>query len=69
MTKFMKNKIRIAVSGLYVNVIIRENGDVEGMLADQNYKYNSKTNTGGRRYLGNVLDVYYNKANGIDFGL
>jgi len=41
----------------YRKVRIAADGEITGMLADQDHRYDPHTNTGGRRYLGNFNDV------------
>jgi fructose-1,6-bisphosphatase/sedoheptulose 1,7-bisphosphatase-like protein len=43
---------RIEESGKYCKVRISTDGDVTGMLVDEDYRYHKATNTGGRRYIG-----------------
>lgn len=48
---------KIEESGKYVKVKIAKNGEVTGVLATENYRYRATTNTGGRRYIGNITDL------------
>lgn len=47
---------RIEEAGQYVKVRISADGDVTGMLAEENYRYHKASNTGGRRYIGKYND-------------
>lgn len=42
--------------GLYCKVKIDSKGEVTGMLVGEDYPYNKRTNTGGRRYIGKYRD-------------
>jgi hypothetical protein len=42
----------IELNGKWVKVRIDTDGRVTGVLSEENYSYNKKTNTGGRRYIG-----------------
>ena len=48
---------KIESKGKYCKVRIDKNGEITGMLVDENYRYKPRTNTGGRRYLGHSNDV------------
>jgi hypothetical protein len=48
---------KIEARGKYCKVRINGDGEISGMLVDENYRYNAHTNTGGRRYLGNFDDA------------
>jgi hypothetical protein len=50
MTK--KEQIAKIESDGYIKVRIDKSGQITGYLPNQNYRYDSKTNTGGRRLLG-----------------
>lgn len=42
----------------YCKVRINRDGEITGMLADEDYTYDTATNTGGRRFIG-----YYGDRN------
>jgi hypothetical protein len=48
---------RLQSSGKWVKVRIDADGRATGMLAEENYKYNARTNTGGRRFIGYVNEL------------
>lgn len=43
-------------TGEWCKVKIEWDGEVTGMKSSENWRYNPKTNTGGRRFLGNIYD-------------
>jgi len=47
----------IEVKEVYCKVKIDKEGEITGMRIDQDYRYDTATNTGGRRYIGNVNDI------------
>jgi len=48
---------KIESKGQYCKVRIDKQGEITGMLVDEDYRYEPRTNTGGRRYLGHANDV------------
>lgn len=46
----------IEAKGRYCKVRIDAAGQVTGMLSAEDYPYNKRTNTGGRRYIGQYGD-------------
>jgi hypothetical protein len=46
----------IESNGRYCKVKIAADGQVTGMLTSEDYPYNKRTNTGGRRYIGQYGD-------------
>ena len=46
----------IKENGRYCKVRIDSKGAVTGMLAAEDYRYDNRSNTGGRRYIGQYGD-------------
>ncbi len=47
---------RIEAAGRYAKLLIDEDGEITGMLVDEDFPYQAATNTGGRRYIGQYGD-------------
>ena len=43
---------KIESQGTYCKVKINKHGEITGMLTDENYRYDSNLNKGGRRFVG-----------------
>jgi hypothetical protein len=43
--------------GIYCRVRIANDGQITGMLVDQDYRYDPRTNTGGRRLIGYMSEL------------
>lgn len=49
-------KREIEKTGKWCKVRIDRDGEVTGMKSSEDWRYSSKTDTGGRRYVGNIYD-------------
>jgi hypothetical protein len=47
---------KIEDAGRYSKLLIDEDGQITGMLVDEDFPYQIATNTGGRRYIGQYGD-------------
>jgi hypothetical protein len=45
--------------GTYCKIRVAKDGQVTGMLVDQDHRYDPKTNTGGRRLVGYMSELAY----------
>ena len=47
---------KIEDAGRYSKLLIDEDGEITGVLVDEDFPYQAATNTGGRRYIGQYGD-------------
>lgn len=47
---------RISAAGKYYNLRIDADGEITGMLVDEDFPYQPATNKGGRRFIGKYGD-------------